>query len=153
MPTHYLSSILVAIALIASATVHAQQEEQPSIEGDQTTPLRSDYGSQSSYAEPDTLPGESESVEALGEPLEEQASETVEASADDSQMSGSPLMSDDSITVYLDASWGYRTTRAAENLTQSHSDFAKRGYRLQDVDLYIENGDLKGFFVSYTRIM
>jgi len=53
------------------------------------------------------------------------------------------------ITIYIDTNWGSRTKRAAKKITESHQEYASKGYRLQDVDLYIENGDLRGFFVTY----
>jgi len=39
----------------------------------------------------------------------------------------------------------------ANQLTKSHADYAARGYRYVDMAPYNENGDLVGFFVTYTR--
>ncbi|GAB3385822.1 hypothetical protein [Lysobacter fragariae] len=55
------------------------------------------------------------------------------------------------VTIWVDASWGFRNQGAANNLTKSHSAFASKGYKVVDVAPYIENGDLQGFFVTYQK--
>jgi hypothetical protein len=55
------------------------------------------------------------------------------------------------VTIWVDASWGFRNQGAANNLTKAHSAFAARGYKVQSVQPYIENGDLQGFFVTYQK--
>ena len=55
------------------------------------------------------------------------------------------------VTVWVDASWGFRNDGAANNLTQAHVAFAKYGYKVVSVQPYIENGDLQGFFVTYQK--
>ena len=55
------------------------------------------------------------------------------------------------VTIWIDASWGFRNQGAANNLTKSHSAFAAQGYKVQSVQPYIENGDLQGFFVTYQK--
>lgn len=55
------------------------------------------------------------------------------------------------VTIWVDASWGFRNQGAANNLTKSHSTFAQHGYKVQSVEPYIENGDLQGFFVTYQK--
>lgn len=55
------------------------------------------------------------------------------------------------VTIWIDASWGFRNQGAANNLTKSHSAFAARGYKVLSVQPYIENGDLQGFFVTYQK--
>lgn len=57
----------------------------------------------------------------------------------------------DAVTVFVDADWGSRGQGAAKDLNRAHASFAKHGYELLDVELYDENGDLQGFFVSYRR--
>ena len=54
-------------------------------------------------------------------------------------------------TIWLDASWGFRNQGAANDLTRAHKAFAAHGYRVQDVEPYIENSDLQGFFVTYQK--
>ena len=39
----------------------------------------------------------------------------------------------------------------AKQLTKSHAEYAAQGYRYVDMAPYNENGDLVGFFVTYTR--
>ena len=58
----------------------------------------------------------------------------------------------DAITIYIDASWGYRTERAAINITERHQEHAARGYQFVDLELYLEDSDLKGFFVTYEKL-
>lgn len=55
------------------------------------------------------------------------------------------------VTIFVDATFGNRTHGAAEKLTDAHKAFAQHGYRLIGVEIYDENGDLVGFFVSYER--
>ena len=55
------------------------------------------------------------------------------------------------VTIWIDASWGFRNQGAANNLTKAHSAFAAHGYKVQSVQPYIENGDLQGFFVTYQK--
>jgi len=55
------------------------------------------------------------------------------------------------VTVWVDASWGFRNQGAANSLSRSHQAFAVRGYRVLSVEPYIENGDLQGFFVTYQK--
>lgn len=54
-------------------------------------------------------------------------------------------------TVWIDASWGFRNQGAANDLTAAHKAFAARGYKVVEVEPYIENGDLQGFFVTYQK--
>ncbi|HVI26756.1 MAG TPA: hypothetical protein VM576_11320 [Xanthomonadaceae bacterium] len=55
------------------------------------------------------------------------------------------------VTIWVDASWGFRNQGAANDLTRAHSAFAAQGYKVVSVQPYIENGDLEGFFVTYQR--
>ncbi|MDO4710282.1 MAG: hypothetical protein Q4B94_10910 [Pseudomonadota bacterium] len=55
------------------------------------------------------------------------------------------------VTIWVDASWGFRNQGAANNLSAAHRAFYAQGYRLLSVQPYIENGDLQGFFVSYEK--
>ncbi len=55
------------------------------------------------------------------------------------------------VTIWIDASWGFRNQGAANDLTQAHKAFAARGYKVVSVEPYIENGDLQGFFVTYQK--
>ena len=55
------------------------------------------------------------------------------------------------VTIWVDASWGFRNQGAANDLTEAHKAFARHGYKVVDVAPYIEDGDLKGFFVTYQK--
>ena len=60
-------------------------------------------------------------------------------------------VSGDTVTVFVDATLGFRKKHMANQLTKSHAEYAARGYRYVDMAPYNENGDLVGFFVTYTR--
>ena len=75
--------------------------------------------------------------------LFEKKPETVAAEAAAANMSAT--------TLWVDASWGFRNQGAANDLTRAHKAFAAHGYRVQDVEPYIENNDLQGFFVTYQK--
>lgn len=55
------------------------------------------------------------------------------------------------VTIWVDASWGFRKKGAANNLSDAHRAFANYEYRVVSVEPYIENGDLQGFFVTYEK--
>ncbi|HTH67491.1 MAG TPA: hypothetical protein VL545_04505 [Rhodanobacter sp.] len=64
---------------------------------------------------------------------------------------GTASVSGDTVTVFVDATLGFRKKHMANQLTKSHAEYAARGYRYVDMAPYTENGDLVGFFVTYTR--
>ncbi len=53
------------------------------------------------------------------------------------------------LTVYMDTSFLGRKHRAAKNMTELHQENFNKGWMVVDVDPYIENGDLQGFFITY----
>ncbi len=55
-----------------------------------------------------------------------------------------------SVTVFVDATFGFRKDSFARKLSKSHAEYAARGYRFSGMQLYEENGDLQGAFVTYT---
>lgn len=55
------------------------------------------------------------------------------------------------VTIWIDASWGFRNQGSANDLSTAHRAFYQRGYRVVSVQPYIENGDLQGFFVTYEK--
>jgi hypothetical protein len=57
----------------------------------------------------------------------------------------------DTVTVFVDATFGFRKDHMASQMTKSHAKYAAMGYRYVDMAAYDENGDLQGFFVTYTR--
>lgn len=55
------------------------------------------------------------------------------------------------VTIWVDATWGFRHQGAANALSQAHQAFAAKGYKVVSVEPYIENDDLQGFFVTYQK--
>ena len=55
------------------------------------------------------------------------------------------------VTIWVEATWGFRNQGAANSLSRAHQAFATRGYQVVDVAPYVENGDLQGFFVTYRK--
>ena len=55
------------------------------------------------------------------------------------------------VTIWVDASWGFRKSGAANDLSAAHKAFYDAGYHVVDVQPYLENGDLQGFFVTYEK--
>jgi len=55
------------------------------------------------------------------------------------------------VSTWVDADWGFRKRGAANELNRAHQAYAAHGFEVLDVDPYIENGDLQGFFVTYRK--
>jgi hypothetical protein len=51
-------------------------------------------------------------------------------------------------TVWVD---GKGQGSMADKASKSHAEMAKQGWKFQDLDVYIEDGDMKGLFVTYVR--
>ncbi len=67
-------------------------------------------------------------------------------------LSTDPAMScEQAITIFHDVSGFGRKDRAAEKMTERHDEMALEGWRYAGMVIYTENGDLEGFYVSYTR--
>lgn len=58
---------------------------------------------------------------------------------------------EEAITVFHDVSGFGRKDRAAEKMTERHAEMALSGWRFAGMQVYTENGDLEGFYISYTR--
>jgi len=58
---------------------------------------------------------------------------------------------EEAITIFHDISGFGRKNRAAEKMTEKHGEMAVSGWRFAGMVIYTENGDLEGFYVSYTR--
>jgi hypothetical protein len=58
---------------------------------------------------------------------------------------------EEAITVFQDVSRVGRKDRAASNITRRHADMAQHGWRFVDMEVYTENSDIEGFYLSYTR--
>lgn len=57
----------------------------------------------------------------------------------------------ESKTIFRDASRFSRKNNAAENMTKKHDEYTKNGWKFMDMETYIENSDLEGFFLTYSR--
>ena len=57
----------------------------------------------------------------------------------------------EAITVFRDSSRFSRRSGGAKNMTEVHDEFSANGWKLIDTEIYTENGDIEGFFLSYTR--
>lgn len=53
------------------------------------------------------------------------------------------------LTIYMDISAVGKTDRAASRMTDLHKQHFVRGWKVIDVDPYVEDGDLQGFFITY----
>lgn len=57
----------------------------------------------------------------------------------------------ESKTIFRDASRFSRKGNAAENMSKKHDEYTVNGWRFVDMETYIENSDLEGFFLTYSR--
>lgn len=54
-------------------------------------------------------------------------------------------------TVFIADATLRRQDGSAGRITESHRKAEQQGWQFEDLEIYIENGDLQGFFVTYTR--
>jgi hypothetical protein len=54
-------------------------------------------------------------------------------------------------TIFRDSSRFSRKNNGAENMSKKHDEYTANGWWFVDMETYIENGDLEGFFLSYSR--
>ena len=72
--------------------------------------------------------------------------------ADQTEPAAKPSLDcEEAITVFHDTSGFGRKDRAAAKMTERHKEMALSGWRFAGMQVYTENGDLEGFYVSYTR--
>ena len=60
-------------------------------------------------------------------------------------------MCEEALTVFRDVSRFGRKNSAAKNMTEKHAELALEGWMFADMEPYLENSDIEGFFLSYTR--
>ncbi len=53
------------------------------------------------------------------------------------------------LMIFMDVGVVGRRNRAANRMTELHRQHQAEGWTLIDVEPYIEDGDLEGFFISY----
>ena len=61
------------------------------------------------------------------------------------------LVCQESKTIFRDSSRFSRRGNAAQNMSEKHDEYTRKGWRFVDMETYIENGDLEGFFLTYSR--
>lgn len=54
-------------------------------------------------------------------------------------------------TIWRDVSRFGRKNSAAENMTEKHDEFTSQGWKFVDMEPYLENADLEGFYLTYSR--
>ena len=54
-------------------------------------------------------------------------------------------------TVFIPDKSGNRQEGSAERLSEMHDKAESQGWNFEDLEVYIEDGDLQGFFVTYTK--
>lgn len=54
-------------------------------------------------------------------------------------------------TVFVPDKRTSRKKGSAESLSETHRTAQSQGWDFHDMEIYIEDGDLQGFFVTYTR--
>jgi hypothetical protein len=68
-----------------------------------------------------------------------------------SAQSAPVLTCEESKTVFRDVSRFGRKNNAANNMSKKHDEYTVNGWRFVDMETYIENSDLEGFFLTYSR--
>lgn len=54
-------------------------------------------------------------------------------------------------TVFVPDKTGSRQKGSAKKITDSHKNAESQGWNFDEMSIYIEDGDLQGFFITYTR--
>jgi hypothetical protein len=54
-------------------------------------------------------------------------------------------------TIFVPDKAGSRQKGSAKKISQTHDVAEAQGWNFHDLEVYIEDGDLQGFFVTYTR--
>ena len=54
-------------------------------------------------------------------------------------------------TIFVKDKTGSRKTGSAKSISETHDNAEALGWNFEDLEIYIEDGDLQGFFITYTR--
>ncbi len=54
-------------------------------------------------------------------------------------------------TLFVADKTGSRKQGSAEKISETHKTAEAQGWDFKDLEIYIEDGDLQGFFITYTR--
>ena len=57
----------------------------------------------------------------------------------------------ENVTVFQDVSMLGRKDRLASNITDRHREMNANGWRFVDMEIYVENADIEGAFLTYAR--
>lgn len=57
----------------------------------------------------------------------------------------------EALTVFIADATMRRHDGSASRITEAHREAEEQGWQFEDLAVYTENGDLQGFFVTYTR--
>jgi hypothetical protein len=60
----------------------------------------------------------------------------------------SAAFADEAQTVWVD---GSGQGSMAKDATKMHAEMAKQGWKFQDLEVYTEDGDMEGMFITYVR--
>lgn len=74
----------------------------------------------------------------------------VHSNEDTNDATAAPLC-EESKTVFQDVSMIGRKDRLASNITDLHREMNDQGWRFVDMEIYVENADLEGAFLTYSR--
>ena len=76
---------------------------------------------------------------------------TAQTQAAEGAAAPQPCPATEAWTVFVPDATFRRQDGSAKRLTQTHRDAEAQGWQFADMTTYIENGDLQGFFITYTR--
>jgi hypothetical protein len=76
---------------------------------------------------------------------------TTQVTAEEKATDSDCTMSKQALTVFQDVRAMNRRKGAGQNLTELHQKYEIEGWDFDDLEIYIEDGDLEGFFVTYSR--
>lgn len=54
-------------------------------------------------------------------------------------------------TIFVSDKTGSRKKGSASKISETHKTAESQGWDFDDLEIYIEDGDLQGFFITYTR--
>ena len=54
-------------------------------------------------------------------------------------------------TIFVSDKTGSRKRGSAKKIGETNTTYASPGWNFKDLEIYIEDGDLQGFFITYTR--
>lgn len=78
------------------------------------------------------------------------AAATAHSDQDANDATGAPPC-EESKTVFQDVSMIGRKDRLASNITDLHREMNEKGWRFVDMEIYVENADIEGAFLTYSR--